>query len=148
MIVARMIAGLFFVAAAVAATSAGAAELKLLSIEAMKPALQELTAAYEADSKHKLKIEYAAPEAIEKKIADNEDYDVVILDKPRVDKLYAAANVAGGSMKPVAKKDADTFVAATPNSTQEPLSAMGLINFLKGPKAAEVYKAKGLQQPG
>jgi ABC-type molybdate transport system substrate-binding protein len=147
MIVARLtVAGLFLLGTMVMATQARAVELKLLSIEAMKPALQELATAFEADSKNKLKIEYAAPEAIEKKIID-EDYDVIILDKPRVDKLYAAANIAGGSMKAVAKKDADIYVAATPNSTQEPLSAMGLINFLHSPKATEVYKAKGLQ-PG
>ena len=96
MIVSRITAGLLFLTAvAMAATGASAAELKLLSVEAMKPALQELTPAFEADSKHKLKVEYAAPEAIEKKITSDEDYDVVILDKPRVDKLYAAANVAG-----------------------------------------------------
>jgi molybdate transport system substrate-binding protein len=149
MTIGRFTAGLAFLAAALVAGNAGAAELKVLSVEAMKPALQELAPAFEGASKHKLKVEYAAPEAIEKKIAAKEEYDVVILDKPRVDKLYGAADIAGGSMKNVAKQGADTIlVAASPNTTQEPLPAMALIDFLHGPKAAEVYKAKGLQQPG
>ena len=147
MIAIRLTAALLFLGAAAMAGEAGAAELKLLSSEAMKPALQELAPAYEAASKNKLKIEYGAPEAVEKKIDSQEEYDVVILDKPRVDKLYSAAKVAGGSMKPVAKQGADTYIAASPNTTEQPLPAMALIDFLHGPKAIEVYKAKGLQ-PG
>jgi ABC-type molybdate transport system substrate-binding protein len=148
MIVARMSAGLLFLGAVAMATGAGAAELKLLSVEAMKPALQELASAFEADSKHKVKIEYAPPDAVEKKISGEHEYDVVILDKTRMDKLGRAAIVVGGSMKSVAKQGADTvYVAATSNSTEEPVPAMGLINFLMGPKAAPVYKAKGLE-PG
>jgi ABC-type molybdate transport system substrate-binding protein len=141
---ARFAAAILFVGATAVAGNADAAELKLLSVEAMKPALQELAPAFEAASKHKLKIEYGTPDAVEKKAAGDDDYDVVILDKPRMDKLNSAANVAGGSMKEVAKHGADSFIAATPNSTQEPLAAASLIEFLHGPKAAEVYKAKGI----
>jgi molybdate transport system substrate-binding protein len=39
------------------------------------------------------------------------------------------------------------YVAGTPNATEQPLPAMQLIEFLKGPTAAPVYKAKGLE-PG
>jgi ABC-type molybdate transport system substrate-binding protein len=147
MIVTRLTAALLFLGAAAIAGQAGAAELKLLSVEALKPALQELAPAFESASKHKLKIEYGTPEVVEKKVSGDDDYDVVILDKPRVDKLNAAANIAGGSMKEVVKHGADTFIAAMPNSTQQPLPAVSLIDFLNSPKAVEVYKAKGLQ-PG
>ena len=145
MIAKRVIAGFLFTAAVAAASNVSAAELKLLSVEAMKPALQELAPAFESASKHKLKIEYATPDAVEKKVTGDDDYDVIILDKPRVTKLSAAANVAGGSMQDVAKHGADTFVAAMPNSTQEPLAAASLIQFLHSQKAMEVYKSKGLQ---
>src|ERR1044071_7374358 len=64
----RVMAGVVFFGAAVLAGTAGAAELKLLTVDAMKPALQELAPAFEAASKHKLKVEYAAPDAAEKKI--------------------------------------------------------------------------------
>lgn len=144
---ARLAAGILFLAATAAGGNAGAAELKLLSVEVFKPALQELAPAFEAQSKHKLTIEYGTPEAVEKKVTGDDDYDVVILDKPRIDKLIRAASVAGGSMKEVVKHGPDTFIAAMPNSAQQALSAVSLINFLNSPKAVEVYKAKGLQ-PG
>ena len=60
MIVMRLTAALLFLGAI--AGQAGAAEVKLLSVEAMKPALQELAPAFETASKHKLKIEYGTPE--------------------------------------------------------------------------------------
>jgi len=127
---------------------AGAAELKPISVEAMKPALQELARAFEAASKHKLKVDYGTADAVEKKIVkDDEDYDVVILDKPRIDKLNGSAVIAGGSMKELAKQGSDALIAATPNATQEPLPAAALIDFLASAKAKEVYKAKGMQ-PG
>ena len=146
MTLARLTGAILFVAAAIG-SSAGAAELKVLSVEALKPALQELAAAFEADSKHKLNIEYGTPEVVEKKVAGDDDYDVVIIDKPRMDKLTRAASVAGGSSQEVVKHGADTFIAAIPNSAQQAVPAIALIKFLHSPKATEVYKAKGLQ-PG
>ena len=56
-----------FVAIAAMAGEAGAAELKLLSVEAMKPALQELAPAFELSAKHKLKIEYCRQPPISRK---------------------------------------------------------------------------------
>jgi len=92
----RLTAGTLFLAAAVVATDAGAAELKVLSVEAMRPALQELAKEFEAASKDTLKIEYATAAAIEKKLADGEEYDIVIVDNAITKKLDAAAHIAGG----------------------------------------------------
>src|SRR4051812_19477630 len=55
-----------------------AAELKVLSVIPMRPSLQELTPAFEASSGHKLKIEYATAGAVEQKIVNDEEVDVVI----------------------------------------------------------------------
>ena len=144
----RLAGGIVFLAGLGMAGAAGAAELKVLSVEAMQPALQQLAPEFESASKHKLKIEYAAPAAIEKKIADEDDYDVVIVDKAIAMKMQGAAKIAGGLNKSVAKKDADhVYNASSTNWTQQPLPAKALIDFLSAPKAAEVYKAKGLQ-PG
>jgi ABC-type molybdate transport system substrate-binding protein len=144
----RLSAGLVFLAAAVVAGGAGAAELKVLSVDAMQPALQELAPAFEAASKNKLKIEYATAAAIEKKIVAEEEYDVVIVDKPITAKLGATAKIAAGLVKAVAKKSPDlVYDASTTNWSQEPLAAKALVDFLAAPKAAEVFKAKGLQ-PG
>ena len=37
------------------------------------------------------------------------------------------------------------FVAGSPMLSENPVGAQQLIDFLAGPKAAEVYSAKGLQ---
>lgn len=144
----RLMASILFLAAAFPAAGAAAAELKVLSVEAMKPALQELAKSFEATSKDKLKIEYASAADVEKKITAEDEYDIVIVDKPITQKLYSAAKVAGGSTKALAKKGADmVYEASITNWTQEPLPANEVIKFLATPKAAEVYKANGMQ-PG
>jgi ABC-type molybdate transport system substrate-binding protein len=144
----RLTAAILFLAATVVAADAGAAELKVLSVEAMRPALQELAKEFEAASKHKLKIDYGTAAAVEKKITEEEDYDVVIVDNAITKKLDAAANIAGGSTEALAKQGPDlTYVASTTNWTDQPLADKELINYLAAPKAAEVYKAKGMQ-PG
>jgi len=145
---ARGVALVLFVAIAALAGKAGAAELKLLSVEAMKPALQELVPAFESSAKHKLKIDYATAADIEKKVSAAEEYDVVIVDKPITNKLIAEAKVAGGVVKSLAKQNEQVYDISTTNWTDEPLAAAALVNFLSAPKAADVYKAKGLQQPG
>ena len=144
----QLTAGILFLASAGVATDAGAAELKVLSVEAMQPALKELAPAFETASKNKLKIDYATAAAIEKKIADEEEYDIVIVDNAITKKLDAAAKIAGGSTKSLAKQSADlSYDASTTNWTQQPLADKALIDFLSAPKAAEVYKAQGMQ-PG
>jgi ABC-type molybdate transport system substrate-binding protein len=140
-------AALVFVAIAAMAGQAGAAELKLLSVEAMKPALQELAPAFEASAKHKLKVEYASAADIEKKVSAAEEYDAVIVDEAITKKLAAEAKVAGGLIKSLAKHDNQVYDVSTTNWTDEPLAAKALVDFLAGPKAADVYKAKGLQKP-
>ena len=55
----RLLSGALFLMGAMMAADAGAAELKVVSAEAMKPALQELAPKFEAASKHKLVIAYA-----------------------------------------------------------------------------------------
>ena len=146
MILRRWTSGILFLVATVWATGAVATELKVLSVEAMQPALQQLAPAFETTSKNKLKIDYATTAAVEKKIVDEEEYDVVIVDKRITTKLGAAAKIATGSIRTLAKQNADlVYDASSTNWCQEPGAAMALIDFLA--KSSEVYKAKGLQ-PG
>jgi ABC-type molybdate transport system substrate-binding protein len=148
MSVRRLTAGILFLVATVVAADAGAAELKVLSVEAMRPALLELAKAFEAASKHKLQIDFATAAVIEKKIAGDEEYDVVIVDKAITNKLRVAAKITGGSIKALAKQSPDlTYEASSTFFTLDPVADKALIDFLAGPKAAEVYKAKGMQ-PG
>ena len=77
---------------------AGAAELNVISAGAMRSSLQELAPEFEKTSGHKLKIEYGTAGAVEKKAAaEDAEYDVVILTKPRMDDLVKKAKIAGGA---------------------------------------------------
>jgi molybdate transport system substrate-binding protein len=83
--------------------SAEAAELKVLSAGAMRAALQELAPAFEKSSGHKLAIEYATAGKVEEKVVADEAIDVVILTKPRVDKLVGRAKLVGGTTAVLAR---------------------------------------------
>jgi molybdate transport system substrate-binding protein len=98
----QLAAGALALVAGLSAAASGAAELKVLSAGAMRAVLQELAPAFETASGHKLKIEYATAGVIEQKVTADDEIDVVILTKPRVDKLVAKAKIVGGSTKPLA----------------------------------------------
>src|SRR5690349_10642470 len=77
---------------------AGAAELNVISAGAMRASLQELAPEFEKTSGHKLKIEYGTAGSVEKKAAaDDAEYDLVIVTKPRMDELVKKAKIAGGT---------------------------------------------------
>src|SRR5262249_32866053 len=98
----RLLAGTLALVTGVLAAEASAAELKVLSAGAMRAALQELAPAFEAASGHKLKIEYATAGVIEQKVGEDDEIDIAILTKPRLDKLVGKAKIVGGSTKTLA----------------------------------------------
>jgi molybdate transport system substrate-binding protein len=69
----------------------------------MRAVLQELAPAFEAASGHKLKIEYATAGVVEQKVAADDEIDVAILTKPRLDKLAGEAKIVGGTAKTLAR---------------------------------------------
>ena len=83
--------------------TAGAAEIKVLSAGAMRAVMQELGPAFEKSSGHKLSIEYLTAGKIEEKVMADDTSDVVILTKPRVDKLVRVAKVVGGTATPLGR---------------------------------------------
>jgi molybdate transport system substrate-binding protein len=92
----RLLAGMLALVTGLSA-EASAAELKVLSAGAIRVVLQELAPAFEAASGHNLKIEYATAGVIEQKVAADDEIDVAILTKPRVDKLVREAKIIGGT---------------------------------------------------
>ena len=59
--------------------AAGSAELKVLSANAMRAALQELVREFEATSVHKVVIEYSTVGQVEEKVVANDPVDVAII---------------------------------------------------------------------
>ena len=134
--------------AGLAAGAAGAAELKVMSTEAMRPMLQELAPAFEAASKNKLVITYASDADVEKQVASDDTIDIAIVTKVRMDKLIKAARI----LTPPASKQLATgaspdlvYVVGSSFFTEQPLAARALVEFLAGPEAKKVYEAKGLK---
>jgi molybdate transport system substrate-binding protein len=99
----RLLAAAVMLLAGLAAGLAGAAEVKVVSAAAMRAALQELAPAFEKESGHKLKIEYATAGKVEEKVAADEQFDVAILTKPRADKLVGKAKLVGGTTATLAR---------------------------------------------
>jgi molybdate transport system substrate-binding protein len=99
----QLLAAMLTLIAGVLAGGASAAELKVLSAGAMRAAVQELAPAFETASGHKLKIEYANAGVVDQKVTAGDEIDVVILTKPRVDKLVREAKIVGGTATTLAR---------------------------------------------
>jgi molybdate transport system substrate-binding protein len=69
----------------------------------MRAALQELGPAFEKSSGHKLVIEYDTAGKVEEKVAADEEIDVALLTKPRIDKLVSKAKIVGGTATVLAR---------------------------------------------
>jgi ABC-type molybdate transport system substrate-binding protein len=138
-VVAALLAGL-------SAGVAGAAELKVLSTEAMRPMLQELAPAFEAASKHKLVIAFASDADVEKTVASDDTIDIAIVTKPRIDKLVKTARIITATKELATGPSPDlVYVVGSSFATEQPMAAKALIDFLGGPEAKKVYEAKGLK---
>jgi ABC-type molybdate transport system substrate-binding protein len=128
------------------AGAAGAAELKVLSTEAMRPVLQELAPAFEAASKNKLVIAYASDADVAAKVASDESIDIAIMTKAPMDKLVNAARILTATKVLATGASPDlVYVVGSSFFTEQPLAATALVNFLGGPEAKKVYAAKGLK---
>ena len=92
-----LLAGTLALVTGVLTAEVNAAEVKVLSAGAMRGVLQELAPAFETASGHKLKIDYATAGVVEQKVAADDEIDIAILTKPRVDKLVREAKIVGGT---------------------------------------------------
>jgi molybdate transport system substrate-binding protein len=99
----RLLAAAVMVLGGLASSTAGAAEVKVVSAAAMRAALQELAPEFEKASGNQLKIEYATAGKVEEKVTADEEIDVAILTKPRADKLVGNAKLVGGTSATLAR---------------------------------------------
>jgi molybdate transport system substrate-binding protein len=126
-----LLAGTLALVTGILAAEASAAELKVLSAGAMRAVLQELAPAFETASGHKLKIEYATAGVVEQTVAADDEIDVAILTKPRIDKLVREAKIVGGTMKTLASAQIGVAVkkgAAKPDITSVAAFKRALLN--------------------
>ena len=82
---------------------AGAAEIKVLSAVAMKPALDDIARDFERRTGHRITTVYATAGLIGQRVRDAEPFDVVILPRSAFDPLLADGKIAAGSAASVAQ---------------------------------------------
>ena len=141
----RLLSGALFLMGESMAADAGAAELKVVSAEAMKPALQELAPKFEAASKHKLVIAYAPDAAGEKQVASDDTVDIAILPKGSIDKLINSARILTFPKELAAGRTRCRLCRGRVPSHRGTSAAKALMDFLASPEAKKVYEAKGLK---
>jgi len=103
-----------FVAAAmvIGATTADAAEIKLIASAAIKEVVLDLIPAFEKSSGHKVTTIWAGTEAITKRISGGEVVDIVLIAAPNIDKLISEGRLVAGSRADVAKSGIGVAVRA------------------------------------
>lgn len=79
------------------ATCVQAAELKVVAPNAVKEAVTEIAARFERDTGHRVVFTWGGSEAIAKRIADGEVFDVVVNTSQGVERMAAEGRLAAGS---------------------------------------------------
>src|SRR5262250_1053344 len=85
------------------ASEARAAEVKLLSAEVMRYAINDLSGEFQQVTGHKLWVSYDSARAVRNRIQGGESADVAIIDKPAMEALLEQGKIARGSMIPLAR---------------------------------------------
>ena len=85
------------------ASIAHAAELKVLSAQAMRPALNDLVPQFERSSGIRVTISYATASALVKEIEDGKIADLAILSPKQIKQLQEEDRIVEDSLTPVAK---------------------------------------------
>ena len=142
------------------ATGLQAAEITVLSSNALKSVLEELVPQFEKATGHKVTAGFAPAAELKARIEKGEAFDVAILTAALMDELARDKRVAGISRTSVAKAGAElvgplppevqvytVFAAATSSSAREPAAAYAFVRFLKTQEAAKVIREKGME-PG
>jgi molybdate transport system substrate-binding protein len=91
---------------------ANAAEVKLLSVVALGPALNELVPQFERATGHKLAIQYGSSPAFKQQIEAGETFDLAILTAPVISDLTKQDKVVGGTRAVIARSGIGVAVRA------------------------------------
>jgi molybdate transport system substrate-binding protein len=80
-----------------------AAEIKVLSTQATEEAYRELVPQFEKATGHKVATVFTGTLGAQKRLADGESYDMVIMSAPSIDEQIKAGKVVPGSRVDIAK---------------------------------------------
>ena len=128
------------------ATAANAAEIKVLSTQAVEGAYRELVVQFEKASGHKVTTIFAGTLDAQKRIAAGEAYDLIIMAGPAIDDLIKAGKVAPGSRVDLASSGVGVAVRAgaprpdihSTEALKKTLLAAKSIGYSSGPSGVYV----------
>lgn len=123
---------------------ASAAEINVISTQATQEAYQELVAQFEKASGHKVTTFFSGTVNVQKKLADGEPYDLILMAGPAIDEQIKLGKAVAGSRADLAKSGTGLAVrkrAAKPDIS----SADALKKTLLG--VADQVKGKLKQTP-
>jgi ABC-type molybdate transport system substrate-binding protein len=165
----RMFCRIVAVAAMLTSASdiAGAADIRLLGVDAVQVAVRSLAAEFGKETGHRIVITIASPAAVMQKIQANEVHDVVIVSEPAMDQLdknglvnpesrvrlantpAGAAAHGNGPVPDRAAPDnlqlATTYEGALMSDGAVPQEARAFIRFLASPDARQAWLAARLE---
>src|SRR5215470_3877548 len=84
-------------------TLTNAAEIKVLSTQATEEAYRELVPQFEKTTGHKVTTVFTGTLGAQKRLADGESYDMIIMSSPSIDAQIKAGKVVAGSRVDIAK---------------------------------------------
>src|SRR5574341_1899143 len=146
-----------FVAAAmlIGATTAHAAEIKVIASAAVKEVVLDVIPAFEKSSGHKVTTIWAGTEVITKRISGGEVVDIGLIAAPNIDKLISEGRLVAGSRADVAKSGIGVAVrSGLPNpdissgeAVKRAVLAAKSVAYSSGPSGfylADLFKKMGI----
>jgi molybdate transport system substrate-binding protein len=140
---------------------AAAAEIRVLSVDAVQVAIRTLAADFGKETGHRVIFSIGSPDAVMEKIKAGEIHDAVIVSEPAMDQLDGDGLVNPESRVPLAstgtrgevRGDApvpdssitDKFEGALLSDGSVPLEARAFIAFLASPEARQAWLAAKLE---
>jgi molybdate transport system substrate-binding protein len=121
----------FFLVCMIAASTAKAAEIKVLCASALHPAIDALMPNFEKSSGHKVTVAYGTAGAVADRVQKGEPADIVISSVPMIDRLQAQGKVVAENRVNIAKVGVGAFVrkgAPKPDISSADAFARSMLN--------------------
>ena len=127
-------------------TLTDAAEIKVLSTQATEEAYRELVPQFEKATGHKVTTVFTGTLGAQKRLADGENYDMIIMSAPSIDAQIKAGKVVAGSRVDIAKSGVGVGVPkgapkpdiSTTKALKKSLLAAKSIGYSTGPSGVYV----------
>lgn len=135
--------------------AAQAAEIKVMTANAIKEAYLEIVAAFEKASGHNVSTVWGGTEGLAKRIRDGEVVDLIIIAAPNIDRLIADGKLATGSRADIAKSGAGIAIRrglphpdiSTAEAIKQAVLAARSIVYSSGPTGshlADLFRKMGI----